>query len=154
MGTWVDASILITDYEPKFFNNDLFYFSVITDNYTAGSNWFLNAEKGSPILRMTRDLLYEFWRNTDYLKEYLIFYIFFKFACDYYIDDNQKVEVYPNHINKLLQNVLTKPYNKRQFEKILNQTSIHKLVVRMNIKSRKELFYQHIIKLYKKNNEK
>ena len=147
-GTWVDASILMTDYEEKYFFKDLFFFSVLTDNYTAGSSWFLTSEKGSPILRGTRDMMYEYWRYSNSLKEYLLVYIFFKFGCDLYSGDCDKVEVYPIEIHKLFQPLLAEPYENKLFKKITSLTSIHKLDTNMMIPSEKELFYQHFIKLY------
>ena len=147
-GTWVDASILMTDYEEKYFFKDLFFFSVLTDNYTAGSSWFLTSEKNSPILRATRDMMYEYWRYSNSLREYLLVYIFFKFACDLYTSDYDKVEVNPIEIHKLFQPLLAEPYEHKLFKKITSLTSIHKLDTNINIFSEEELFYQHFIKLY------
>ena len=138
----------MTDYEEKYFFKDLFFFSVLTDNYTAGSSWFLTSEKDSPILRATRDMMYEYWRKSDNLREYLLVYIFFKFAWDLYTSDCDKVEVNPIEIHKLFQPLLAEPFEHKLFKKITSLTSIHKLDTNMIILSEKEIFYQHFIKLY------
>ena len=64
-GTWIDASIFLSKYNEIFFNNDLFFFQSFKNKNIAGSNWFLTSEKNSPVLKTTRDLLYEFWRENE-----------------------------------------------------------------------------------------
>ena len=147
-GTWIDASVLLTGYEPKFFNKDLFYFTIINKKYMKGSNWFITSEKDSPVLKTTRDLLYHFWKYNSKIKEYLIFYIFFTFACEKYSDDCKNVEIHSVEISKLFQRQLSKPFNESLYNYIISKTTVHKLVARMNKKSNRELFYQHFIKLY------
>ena len=72
-GTWIDASVLITKYNKLFFKKDLFFFKEIKTSNYAGSNWFITAEKESPVLKMTRDLLYEYWRKENYICDYFLF---------------------------------------------------------------------------------
>ena len=148
VGSWIDSSVLLTEYEPKFFYKDLFYFTIINKKFMTGSNWFITSEKDSPILKTTRDLLYHFWKYNSNIKEYLLFYIFFTFACEKYFDDYKKVEIFPVEISKLFQRQLSKPFNETLYNEIISKTTVHKLIVNMNRKSNKELFYQHFIKLY------
>ena len=96
-------------------------------------------------------MMYEYWRYSNSLKEYLLVYIFFKFACDLYTSDYDKVEVNPIEIHKLFQPLLAEPYEHKLFKKITSLTSIHKLDNNINIFSEEELFYQHFIKLYFNN---
>ena len=56
-----------------FYNNDLFFFQERNPG-CVGSNWFITAEKGSPILRSTQYLLYEYWKNRDDLYDLIIIY--------------------------------------------------------------------------------
>ena len=141
--------ILLAGYEQKYFNKDHFYFTIINNKkYMKGSNWFLTSEKDSPILRTTLDLLYHFWKYNSEVKEYLIFYIFFAFACEKYYDDYKNVDIYPVEINKLFQRKLSNSFNETIYNDIISKTTVHKLVVDINQKSDEELFYQHFIKLY------
>ena len=89
-GTWIDASVLITKYEEKFFDKDLFFFQ---DNIEAcaGSSWFITAEKDSPILKTVRDLLYEYWKTANELYNYFLFHLFFKMTTERYIEDIKKI---------------------------------------------------------------
>ena len=59
-GTWIDASVLITEYTKDYFSKDLFFFQERRTDGCVGSSWFITSEKGSPILRTTRDLLFCF----------------------------------------------------------------------------------------------
>ena len=76
-GTWIDASVLITKYNKLFFKNDLFFFRAIKITSDVGSSWFITSEKESPVLKTTRDLLYEYWRKENYLCIIIFFFISF-----------------------------------------------------------------------------
>ena len=84
-GTWIDASVLITKYTKEYFTKDLFFFQERGNDGYVGSSWFITSEKGSPILRTTRDLLYEYWRNNYSLYHYciLLFIYFLKWLVNY-----------------------------------------------------------------------
>ena len=56
-GTWSDASVLVTECTKDYFAKDLFFFQNRSDFGCVGSSWFITSEKGSPVLRTTRDLL-------------------------------------------------------------------------------------------------
>ena len=49
-GTWIDASVLITKYDKRFFKRDLFFFRAFNNSRVSGSNWFITAEKENPVL--------------------------------------------------------------------------------------------------------
>ena len=76
-GTWIDASVLLTKYDEVFFNGSLFFFQAFNNKNIAGSNWFITSEKNNPILKSTRDLLYEYYRTNNNLYNYFIFHFFF-----------------------------------------------------------------------------
>ena len=70
-GTWIDASVLITEYDDSFFYKDLFFFKSREEYWFYGSSWFITAEKRSPILKTTLDLLYEFWKHNYSLYNFI-----------------------------------------------------------------------------------
>ena len=145
-GTWMDSSVLITNYDERFFNKDLFFFGENTTG-CVGSSWFITSEKNSPILRTTLDLLYEYWRKSKFLYAYFLFHIFFKFACDKYKKDYNNVLFFSNVPSHELQYLLNKPFNEIQYEMILNKVSIHKLTIhKSNFENNS--FYNHIIEEY------
>ena len=148
-GTWIDASVLITKYNEKLFKNDLFFFKAINDTKIVGSNWFITSEKDSPILKTTRDLLYEYWRKEMHLHNYFIFHLLFKIAYERYINDYIKMPNYSNIPVHLLQKQLLNKFNDTLLLNILKIASVHKLTEKMS--SDKNSFVNHIIDKYAKN---
>ena len=126
-GTWIDASVLITKYDKTFFKNDLFFFKTVNDSRISGSNWFITAEKESPVLQTTRDLIYEFWRKENYLYDYYIFHLLFKFAYQKYINDFIKIPYFSNIPVHYLQKQLLNKFNISLYSYILKIASVHKL---------------------------
>ena len=148
-GTWIDASVLITKYDPRFYNNILFFFGSKSDEGCVGSSWFITSEKGSPILRTTLDLLYEYWKSNDKLYNYFLLHLFIKIACDKYKEDYNKVLFVSNLQPHILQANLNKKFDKILFNSILKNASVHKLTIHIKDNEFKNnTFYSHIIKEY------
>lgn len=147
-GTWLDSSVLVTDYNKIFFNNDLFFFQTVNSKTIAGSNWFISSEKESPILRVTLDLLYHFWANNNYIIHYFLFHFFFKMACNKYIDDFRKIPFFSNKPVHQLQIELFQPFKKLRFKQIIGIASIHKLTNKLKTNITKGLNYHYILKKY------
>ena len=151
-GTWIDASVLITKYEPRFYNNILFFFGDKSEDGCVGSSWFITSEKGSPILRTTLDLLYEYWKKNNKLYNYFLLHLFIKMACDKYKDDYNKVLFISNRAPHLLQKKLRNKFNKTLYNNILEKASVHKLTIHLkDDEFKNNTFYSHIIfEYYKK----
>ena len=146
-GTWIDASVLITNYTKKYFNKDLFFFKQENSYGCVGSSWFITSEKGSPILRTTRDLLYEYWRINFRLYNYFTFHLFFKMSCEIYPLDLINAQNISNRLPHYLQSKLRKKFSQEEFNKIINNITVHKLTIRLSY-IRKNSFYHHIIEEY------
>ena len=148
-GTWIDASVLITKYEPRFYDNILFFFGSKSDEGCVGSSWFITSEKGSPILKTTLDLLYEYWKKNEKLYNYFLLHLFIKMACDKYKDDYNKVLFISNQAPHILQKNLKNKFNKTLYNIILDNSSVHKLTIHVkNEEFKNDTFYSHIIKEY------
>ena len=145
-GTWVDASVLITKYTKEYFNKDLFFFQMKRYG-CAGSSWFITSEKGNPILRTTRDLLYEYWRVNFSLYNYFTLHLFFKMSCEIYPQDLKNIPYVSNRQPHILQLRLRKKFSKEEYNKIINITTVHKLSIRIS-HIQNNSFYHHIIKEY------
>ena len=146
-GTWIDASVLITKYIKEYFTKDLFFFQERGNDGYVGSSWFITSEKGSPILRTTRDLLYEYWRNNNSLYNYFIFHFFFKMACEIYIQDLNNIQYISNVQPHILQSKLREKFSQEQFNKIINNVTVHKLTFPIS-NIHKNSFFHYIIKKY------
>ena len=148
-GTWIDASVLITKYEPRFYDNILFFFGSKKDDGCVGSSWFITSEKGSPILRTTLDLLYEYWKKNDKLYNYFLLHLFIKMACDKYKNDYNKVLFISNRPPHLLRDNLRFTFNKDWYNIILEKSSVHKLTIHIkDDEFRNNTYYSHIIDEY------
>ena len=121
-GTWIDASVLITKYEKIFFKRDLFFFNL--------SSWFITSEKESPVLKTTRDLLYEYWRKENDLCYYFLFHEFFLFAYEKYKNDYIHIPNISNNPEHLLQKYLMKKMNNKQYLTLIKNIYVHKLNIK------------------------
>ena len=149
-GTWIDASVLITKYEKIFFRQDLFFFKSVNNPRVAGSNWFITSEKGSPILKSTRDLLYEYWRKENNLCDYFIFHLLFKLSYQKYYNDYLNMPNFSNVPVHYLQRELIKKFNYTKYLDLVENISIHKLTKKLRFPSNKYSFANFIINHYLK----
>ena len=144
-GTWIDASVLITKYDDTLYKKDLFFFKF--------SSWFITSEKMSPVLKLTRDLLYEYWRKENYLCHYFLFHHFFRIAWKRYENDYFKMPNLSNIKEHILQSYLLKKYNVTIYSKLIKEANVHKLNIKSckNISPRNDSFFYYIIDKYLKN---
>ena len=150
-GTWIDASVLISKFDERFFDKDLFFFQQRTAG-CVGSSWFITAEKASPILISTRDLLYEYWRKRNDLCNYFLFHLFIRLSFEKYEKMLNNIPYFSNEPPHNLQHVLTHEYSETEYNNILKNISVHKLTVKCG-EAPKNSFFNHIIDVYyPKNN--
>ncbi len=148
-GTWIDSSVLCTDYNRDFFDKPLFVFQ----NFKRGdesillSSWFITAEKENPILKTTRDLLYEYWKNNNFLLHYYMLHLFFTLATQKYPELWEQVPKFSNIPTHILQFEFLEEYSKERFEQIKKMSSMHKLSQKMDFsKAGDKSFCKHILK--------
>ncbi len=148
-GTWIDASVLLTGYNKDFFDSDFFVFK----NYKKAiviSSWFITANKNNPILRTTKDILYDYWKHNNFFLHYFLFHICFSLSYEKYPDIWKKVPEYSNVEPHLMQKELLNKYDKKRFNELKKISSVHKLS--NHIKSKDVLddsLYSYIEKMYK-----
>ena len=128
-GTWIDSSVLLTWYEKTFFDSDFFVFNNFHrgDESIALSNWFITSNKNNPILKTTRDLLFEYWKRNNYLVNYYIFHMFFTMATKKYSEVWDKVPKYSNLPPHIMQYEFLEKYDEERFEELKKISSVHKL---------------------------
>ena len=145
-GTWIDASVLISKFDERYFNNDLFFFQQESEG-CLGSSWFITSEKDSPLLKTTRDLLYEYWHKNHKLYNYFLFHLFLKLASEKYQQDIKNIPYVSNQSPHILLSYLTQKYSESIFNQILEKESVHKLSIKVG-QGPKDSFYNHIIQIY------
>lgn len=151
-GTWIDSSVFATGYDESLYDKDLFVFKCFLkdSNGTIASSWFITSEVGNPILRTTRDLLYEHLRHNNLFDRYYTLHIFFAIATECYLSDWNAIPVVPNSIPHILQFEIDKPYNKERFDNICSLCTVHKLSQKVNPNSMpSNSVYRYIINKYR-----
>ena len=114
----------------------------------SGSSWFLTSEKASPVLKSTRDLIYEYWRKENYLCNYFLFHLLFKISYQKYENDYLDMPYFTNIPVHYLQKELLNKFNYTHFSNILKIASVHKLTKRVS--SNNDSFVNFIINKYLK----
>lgn len=156
-GLWVDSTVLCTSSQiPRYiFEEPLFVyksFDLLKTNLipTVASNWLIASKTNNPILLLTRKLLFQYWKDNNYLIDYYIFHIFFNMATKKYANEWENVPAFNNHSPHTLMFELGKKYSKERFEQIEKMSVFHKLERHTNYSDKKGSMYEYIIKTYGK----
>lgn len=122
-GIWMDSTVLLTDNLPSYVTDNHFFVfrtSMLSKTYCASSSWFILAQKGHPIMKLCRDLLFSYWEKESYLKNYYIFHIFFYLL----VTENpicrklfNQMPYIPNVDSHTLQFILSEPYSEKNGKK-------------------------------------
>lgn len=158
-GTWIDSTVLCTA-EPKYaFNIPLFAFKTNEKNdpATAAQSWFMSAEKNTPILCLTRDLHYKYWKKYNYQIHYFIFYFFMKLAAEKYKEEWNSIPFFSDVPPHIMQRELFSEYSEERMELLKRMSDIHKLTYKFKKTSdleKENTIYQKIIEEYKSQHNK
>lgn len=151
-GTWLDATVLMTDRLPKYVENaQLFmYRDLVGEIYNPASrtNWLIHSEAHNNIIRWTRNMSFAYWENEKHVIEYLLSYILMEIAAEkdrVYIKN--EIPVSSTACYLLLQRIGNK-YSEEIFEKIKEQTPVHKLTYKLlpDVFEEENNFYHVILK--------
>ena len=152
-GLWLDSTVYLTGKIPSYITDgDLFVYrnGFFEEDMINMGNWLMYSKQNNHMLNEVLNLLYKYWYNCNYTKQYFIMHIFFKMVSNKYPDEWKKVPYY-NHIDQhILAYEIGEKYNKTRFNQIMNLTSIHKLSNKLDLNSfHKESIYSKLDKLYK-----
>ncbi len=142
-GIWVDATVLMTGKLPDYIKNaDFFmYQSNDYDVTKIGESWFIKANAHNRILQVTLDLMNEYWRKENKIRDYFIMFIFMKMASEKYPEDMNDMFRVPATIPILMQKYLTLEYNKEIYLELCNISNIHKLTYKVKNKHIGSLYH-------------
>lgn len=148
-GIWMDSTIYSTRREDYLYEYPFFVFKHIYRGLDAiaASSWLISSAPKHPIIRMIRDLLCSYWRSNDELNYYYLIHTFMTFAADHYYKLWNDIPDFSNVPSHLLQNEITRVFDKKRYDQIIAMTGIHKLTYKLleDIKDEKT-FYNYIIK--------
>ena len=152
-GTWIDATVMITGSLPGYMlDSDLFFYQCLKPGLdghpTKMSNWFISAEKNNRILRLTIELLYNYWKKYNKLIDYFIYHDFAELAIEKYPDEwNSVIPVSSSTPHILLLRLFDK-YDEKTWNAIKSQTCVHKLTYKFEEEQKNQTgtYYDKLIK--------
>ena len=153
-GTWIDSTVLCTA-EPNYaFDKPLFVFKTNEKNdpATAAQSWFISSEKNNPVLCLTRDLHYKYWKKHSYQIHYFIFYFFMKLAAEKYKEEWNLIPFFSDVPPHIMQRELFTEYSEKRMNQLKRMSDIHKLTYKFKKDSdlqKENTIYKKIIEEYK-----
>lgn len=153
-GIWMDATVLLTGPIPKYITDEpLFFFqkSILASIPHFGSNWFLASVPNHPILIRQKELLSAYWERELVLKDYFIYHVFLYLLLNRNIEAKRyklNIPYVPNVDVHTLQFSLFNIYEDKQWNNIIQRSSIHKLTWKIKDPQKladKTNIYNHIL---------
>lgn len=155
-GTWIDATVFCTGKNiPAFvWNSNFFIYQIMKpglDGHAARtSSWFITACTNHPILLLTKELLYEYWKNQTIMVDYFLIHDFIELAIEAYPNEWLKVVPVSSSMPHILLLRLTEKYNEKVWMAVKEMTPFHKLSWKFSPEQIQEMeqdgtYYSHII---------
>lgn len=151
-GLWLDATTMMTGPLPEYITeSDFFVYHngwMDMEMIDIG-NWLIYSKKNyCKLLIDTRDLLYKYWKNYNYSRNYFIFHMFFRMACNRNPDLWEKVPYFNQLDNHLLMRELNKIYNPIRIRYIKSITTVHKLTYKLT-EMQDDCTAKHLVEIIK-----
>ncbi len=150
-GTWIDATVLLTDKLPKYaIESDFFVYRDSLgqiDNPAIFCNWFIHSSPHNQIINGTLNMLYAYWKKENHVIEYLCSYIFMRIAYE----KIKMPSIWFPYVNSdycyQYLNMLDKKYSDKEYEHLINLTSVHKLTYKLKdeLSTMKNTFYNKLM---------
>lgn len=133
-GIWMDSTVYTTAKEiPSYISeNPFFVYKNIkldrSDEFPiVASSWLIKSNKNNPIMLLTKDLICEYWKESNVLIDYYLFHIFFAIASRKYYEMWENVPTYNNVNPHIMMFELFKDYDKKRFDFYKSISDFHKL---------------------------
>ncbi len=132
-GTWIDATVFCSGGEilGYMLDSDLFFFQTLKPGLdgecTCMSSWFMTASTQNPVLMLTQDLLYDYWKNHTKLLDYFLMHDFFELALEAYPEEKKKVIPFSSSTPHILLLRLFEEYEEPLWKSVQKMTPFHKL---------------------------
>ncbi|MGQ7366501.1 capsular polysaccharide synthesis protein [Streptococcus suis] len=156
-GIWIDSTVLCTqkvDSSQFIGSEPLFLFKQLDlirkDNpEIVASSWLISSVSSNKILRLTRFLLWEYWKDYDYLIDYFTFHLFLTMSARRYLKEWDEIPLYNNHTPHVMFFELEKQFDEKRWDVLINQSPFHKLNHHLDYSNLSEhSVYWHILKEY------
>jgi len=156
-GVWLDATVILTDFLPqKYFNMDYFvyqrddffnekekwekidsiYFSWDKRNKVRFLSSIIFSKKENKVISTLLDMLVIFWNYNDKIPNYFFFQILYTQLIEKYYKKNQCTVISDTLPHELFIKLFQK-YDEKEYNKIKNKISIHKLSFKVKTDEKK-----------------
>ena len=132
-GTWIDATVYCSGKNIPYYmlDSDLFLFQNLKPGLdgqcTCISSWFMTASTNNPILLLTQQLLFEYWKKNTKMVDYFLLHDFFQLSIEAYPDEWKKVIPFCNSLPHILLLRLFDQYDADIWTAVREQTPFHKM---------------------------
>ena len=149
-GTWIDSTVYCTGRNFEDVTRlPLFVFQMKSFTCIA-SNWLIASDADNPVITLTRDLLFDYWKNHDYPIHYFLFHMFFKMSAEAYPDEWQKVPYVSNGPPHEMQHFMYYDYSEERMKYFEGISDFHKLTYKFDSERlTPSSILQHVIDSYK-----
>lgn len=137
-GTWIDATVLLSNSIPTSILNSQFFAFHITKkstwfdchDYLTSASWFLHSQPNNNLMCSIRNALFKYWSNEDSIVDYFLIYFIFKCLVDQHTDLanewNSTVNINEEATHQM-QLLFNNSFDPKKLEQIKKDSSIHKL---------------------------
>lgn len=137
-GTWIDATVLLSNFIPASILKAQFFAFHITKestwfdchNYLTAASWFLHSQPNNNLMCSVRNALFNYWKYEESIVDYFLIYFIFKCL----VDQNNNLANEWNSTVKIteeathqMQLSFNDSFNSKKLEQIKENSSIHKL---------------------------
>jgi len=151
-GTWIDATVLCTAKPPAYMlDSDFFVFQLLKpglDGHSLGlSSWFITAKPGAMILKITLDILYDYWKEYNDMCDYFLLHHIMDLVRSKCSDEWNKMVPFSNEMPHVLLLRLFEPYDEHIWNYIREYTPVHKLSYKFDDKDleKDNTYYSQLI---------
>lgn len=136
-GIWMDATVLITGALPDYLSDvDSFVYTndFRNDDTMNFDSWFIVAHKGNFLLEETLNLLLDYWKENNVLREYFLMHLFFKMVTEKNPDQWENMSKITTVLPHSLQHYMYEKFNQQSWDTLKQLTNIHKLTYKYDSK--------------------
>lgn len=132
-GCWIDATVYCSAKIPRIYlEGDIFVFrwSLLDNSILQMSSWWMHATKGEKIISDVRKMLFSYWKQEKYLRNYFLLHIIFSKVVNEDSFNNASFRNIPyvcNSVPHILSRKMEFEYNEKEWNVIKEMSTVHKL---------------------------
>lgn len=132
-GTWIDSTIYFSNnvFPESWFYSDIFFFQNLKPGKNGDaipvSSWFIHSIPEHEIIMNTREMLFEYWKNTDYLLDYFIMHQFLRISQERFEKKDKLIARFSNATPHIFLLEWDRKYDEKRYKEIMEVSPIHKL---------------------------